>query len=125
VAQTAAYMPIRVAFALAEAKAYNEYGDFAGADKVDQSAVAKAGGAIDAYLRAWPKGMYAASAEGLKRRVLWLRATSRRWPVSMNACCHNPRRQRGCRDLIEEIDVKLVNERPMSTSPRAATRRCC
>lgn len=72
VAETAAYMLIRVELNAAQEHAFDEYGDFQGASATDAAATRNAGAAIEAYLKRYPKGRYAASAQGLKRRVLWL-----------------------------------------------------
>ncbi len=72
VAETARYMPIRISLRAAVADAVDQYGDFAGVDKANDEAVTSAGKAIGDYLKAYPKGRYAASAKGLIRRVAWL-----------------------------------------------------
>lgn len=72
VAETAAYMLIRVELNAAQENAFDEWGDFQGASATDAAATRRAGSAIDAYLKRYPEGRYAASAQGLKRRVFWL-----------------------------------------------------
>ena len=72
VAETAAYMLIRVDLNAAQENAFDEYGYFQGASATDKVAVGRAEAAIASYLKRYPKGLYAASAQGLKRRVLWL-----------------------------------------------------
>ena len=69
--ETAAYLLIRTEYAAAQAGAFSEYGDFDLA-KVDRSSVKRGLLANAAYLKAWPAGRYAASAQGLVRRGLWL-----------------------------------------------------
>ncbi|WP_309750835.1 hypothetical protein [Novosphingobium sp.] len=71
VRETAAYLSIRTEYAAAQAGAFSEYGDFDLA-KVDRSSVRRGLVANAAYLKAWPSGRYAASAQGLVRRGLWL-----------------------------------------------------
>ena len=71
VRETAAYLSIRTEYAAAQAGAFSEYGDFELA-KVDRSSVKRGLVANAAYLKAWPAGRYAASAQGLVRRGLWL-----------------------------------------------------
>ena len=68
VRETAAYLLIRTEYAAAQAGAFSEYGDFELA-KVDRSSVKRGLVANAAYLKAWPAGRYAASAQGLVRRV--------------------------------------------------------
>ncbi|MPT48981.1 MAG: hypothetical protein E2598_11270 [Sphingobium sp.] len=71
VAETASYMLIRVGLNAAQDYAFGEYGDF-DMDDINQIAVNQVHAAIGAYLKTYPKGRYAASATGLKRRALWL-----------------------------------------------------
>ena len=68
VAEAAHYMPIRIGLRAAVAGTTDQYGDFAGTDKVDRAALGEAREAIAAYLKAYPRGLYAESAEGLKRQ---------------------------------------------------------
>ncbi|WP_404480521.1 hypothetical protein [Novosphingobium sp. BL-52-GroH] len=71
-AQTARYMAARTELAAAQAGAFDEWGGYAGGDKVDRASAERAGRALQDYLSAYPKGLYAASAAGLTRRVAWL-----------------------------------------------------
>ncbi len=72
VAEASAYMVIRVELNAAQENAFDEYGTFAGPAKVDQPAISRGKAAIAAYLKRYPKGRYAGSAQGLQRRVAWL-----------------------------------------------------
>lgn len=109
VAETAIYMPIRIGLRAAIAPAVDEYGDFAGPEKTDAAALAEARSAIVAYLKAYPKGRYAKSAQGLMRRVAWLSG-------DMAALTHSyekllaatPGGDEAAADLAEEIDIKLL-----------------
>lgn len=109
IAETAAYMPIRIGLRAAVAKAVDEYGDFTGSDKVDQAAIAEARNAIAAYLKAYPRGRYAASAQGLTRRVAWLSGDMatlvRRYEALLAT---TPGDAEAAADLAEEIDIKLL-----------------
>ncbi|HEX4197528.1 MAG TPA: hypothetical protein VHZ26_08800 [Caulobacteraceae bacterium] len=69
--ETARYMLGRVAVNQAQVGAFEDYGALS-ADKIDKAALTEARQAFDAYLKAYPKGLYAASARGLLRRVDWL-----------------------------------------------------
>jgi hypothetical protein len=71
-AETAAYMLGRVDLNAAIEKSFGEYGNFQGAKATDQAALGRAAAALAAYLQRYPQGRYAASAQGLQRRVLWL-----------------------------------------------------
>jgi hypothetical protein len=112
VAETAAYMPIRIGLRSAVAMAVDEYGDFAGTDKVDAGAVNDARDAIAAYLKAHPKGRYAGSAKGLTRRISWLSgdtvSLARTYEMLL---ARTPGNDEAAADLAEEIDIKLL-ERP-------------
>ncbi|MDR6509223.1 hypothetical protein J2792_000063 [Novosphingobium capsulatum] len=107
--ETASYMKIRVALRSAVAGAIDKYGDFAGLDKVDKAQAQAAGAAIDAYLKAYPQGRYAASAQGLRRRVLWLTgqdaALAQRYEAMLRA---TPGSSEAAADLAEEIDNALL-----------------
>jgi hypothetical protein len=69
--ETALYMLGRAAVNQAQVGAFEDYGGLS-LDKVDKTAVSQAREAFEAYLKAYPKGLYAASARGLLRRVDWL-----------------------------------------------------
>ena len=109
VRETAAYMKIRIALRAAVAGAIDQYGDFAGLEKVDKAQATAAGAAIDAYLKAWPQGRYAASAQGLKRRVLWLTGQDAALAQSYEAMLRaTPGSSEAAADLAEEIDNALL-----------------
>ena len=108
-AETAAYMPIRIGLRAAVAASIDQYGDFAGVDKVDAAAVSEARKAIASYLKAWPNGRYANSARGLTRRVLWLEGNrvelARTYEGMLRAV---PADREAAADLVEEIDLRLL-----------------
>lgn len=109
VAETASYMPIRIGLRSAVAKAVTEYGDFAGPDKVDPVAIAEARDGIAAYLKAYPKGRYVASAEGLKRRVAWLSGdTANLARAYEKLIAKTSGGDEAAAYLAEEIDIKLL-----------------
>ena len=116
IAETAKYMPIRIGMRAAVAKAVNEYGDFAGSEKVDPAGVTEARDAIAAYLKAYPKGRYAASAQGLTRRVAWLSgdtaALARAYEKLLVATSGD---DEFAADLAEEIDLKLLEREDVGT----------
>ncbi len=64
-------MQARVELNAAQAQSFDEWGSF-DLDKTDHIATARASQGLAAYLTAYPKGAYAASAKGLQRRVMWL-----------------------------------------------------
>lgn len=109
IVETAAYMPIRIAMRQAVAGAVDQYGNFAGVEKTDHAATAAARTAIAAYLKAWPNGRYAASAQALTRRVLWLEGNVSALAAAYQGLLDStPADSERTADLAEEIDLKLL-----------------
>ena len=111
VAETARYMLIRVELNVAQAPALSEWGHYEGPNATDKAAAARAGEAIEAYLERYPKGRFAASAEGLRRRVAWLVGDRERLATHYDdllnsAVAVDP----GLLDLLDELDAKLLME---------------
>ena len=71
VKEAAHYMQARVLLLAAQANAFDEYGTMQ-KDKINQAVVNNALDALNAYLKDYPSGAYAASATGLLRRAYWL-----------------------------------------------------
>lgn len=110
VAETAAYMPIRIGLRAAVATATGQYGDF-DATKVDAAGVAEARATIASYLKAWPQGRYAASAQALTRRVLWLEGNSAALAhVYERLLTTTPGNDEAAADLSEEIDLRVFGQ---------------
>jgi hypothetical protein len=111
VAETAAYMPIRIALRAATEDAVDQWGGFEGVQKVDQEEVAAARAGIAAYLRDYPRGRYAESARNLMRRVMWLAgenvALARTYEQALREVSLDAP---GAADLIEEIDRRILME---------------
>ena len=109
VAEAAAYMAIRVELNAAQEGAFDEFGTFQGAAKADQASVARGQAAIAAYLRRYPRGRYAGSAQGLERRAVWLAGDlaglSRKYDRALGTV--TPGSEAAVR-LVEEIDNKLL-----------------
>ncbi|WP_275229160.1 hypothetical protein [Novosphingobium album (ex Liu et al. 2023)] len=108
-AETSAYMVARNELVAAQAPAFDEWGDYAGAGKVDKAAVKRGQDALAAYLKAWPSGRYADSARGLVRRAYWLAGDaaglSRAYAAMLDAL--DPAGA-AAPDLVQEIDNKLL-----------------
>jgi hypothetical protein len=108
VKETAAYLLIRVEFAAAQAAAFDKYGDFT-ADQTDRAAARRGMQALSAYLGAYPKGRYAASASGLVRRGLWLMGDyallSKTYGKLLGTI--DPARDEAV-ELVQEVDNKLL-----------------
>lgn len=109
VAEASAYMLPRTELNAAQAAAFDEYGSFAGAGKVDGAALARARSGFGDYLRRHAQGRYAASAQGLGRRALWLGGDvgglSREYERLLGV---TPAARESAADLVEEIDNKLL-----------------
>ena len=71
VREASRYMVGRAWALLAQANGFGTYGQVEH-ERMDAAALEKAEAALKAYLKAYPKGRYAASAHGLIRRVHWL-----------------------------------------------------
>jgi hypothetical protein len=103
-AETARYMVARNELAAAQAQAFDEWGGYAGGDKVDRAAAGRARVALQDYLKAYPKGRYAASASGLTRRVAWLLGEAaplaRTYSVLLRDTGRSPA-------LLEEVESKV------------------
>lgn len=70
--ETAAYMLGRTALNRAQVDAFDEYGTLKEPPAADRASLEQAERAFETYLRAYPRGRYAASAAGLRRRIWWL-----------------------------------------------------
>lgn len=108
-AETAVYMLARIDLNAAQANSFNQWGDFEGPEKVDRTAAARAGAALVNYLKAFPQGRYAASAQGLVRRALWLSGDltglARAYEQLLGSVAAGTDI---APDLVEEIDNKLL-----------------
>ncbi len=69
--ETALYLQARTLLNAAQQNAFDDMG-FPELQNVDKARLEQTRSALEAYLQAYPKGLYAASAKGLQRRVHWL-----------------------------------------------------
>jgi hypothetical protein len=106
--ETAAYMLARTELNAAQAASFDEYGSFDAA-KVDKAALGRARVGFQDYLKRYAKGRYAASAQGLVRRTLWLAGDAvglaQEYERLLAAA---PIGSPATLDLIEETDNKLL-----------------
>ena len=111
------YMRARTALNAAQASAFDEYGNLS--ETPDRAALAEAETGFDAYLSAYPRGRYAASALGLLRRVHWLAHDEARLAANYAAVLARPSAatQPTALRLAEEIDYKLPSARSASAGP--------
>jgi hypothetical protein len=110
--ETATYMLGRVALNQAQAGAFGDYG-LLSTDKVDATALNESGAAFEAYLSAYPSGLYAASARGLLRRVAWLAGQPQKLAADYAwSFAHAGPAERNVPigDLVLEADDKLLTK---------------
>jgi hypothetical protein len=113
--ETATYLLARIAINQAQANALDEYGFF-DASKVDKAPLVTAGQALDHYLAAYPQGLYAASAQGLYRRVYWLQDDGVKLAALYQQALQSTKVDEGL-PLWNEIDLKLLANKTPATSP--------
>lgn len=112
VREAATYMIARAELNSAQASAAGKYGNL-DMKEIDKSKVEAAGTAFDAYLKAYPKGRYANSAAGLKRRVWWLAGDNQKLSDAYQAAFRAGKPMNGQVDelaLVEEIDIKMPKD---------------
>jgi hypothetical protein len=115
VKEAATYMIGRVLINRAQTGAFDEYGSFKKDWQADAKIIDKAEAALDTYLRSYPKGVYAKSARGLKRRGYWLARDNEKLCEEYDALLEMSEKDRNISDveLAQEIDNKLA-ESPYS-----------
>ncbi|CUS45101.1 MAG: hypothetical protein V4610_08395 [Pseudomonadota bacterium] len=104
--ETGDYMLGRVEVNRAQVNAFDEYGYPKPAAQADTRVIAAAEAALHAYLSAYPRGLYAASARGLLRRVYWLGGRDDRLVAEYAALFAQGGVDGGA--LADEIDNKLL-----------------
>ena len=109
-ADTADYMVARSAVNALQSDAFDQYGTFAGSEKIDQGEARQAEAGFARYLKNHPDGRYAASARGLLRRVAWLAGWTDKLAAEYAAILAQPASARdfGALPLVDEIDAKLL-----------------
>ena len=108
--ESGAYMLGRVELNRAQTGAFDEWGTYKGSDAIGETALAAAQADFRAYLRAYPQGRYADSAQGLLRRVDWLAGRTDRLAAEYARLMAVPEERRSIDDgeLAQEIDNKLL-----------------
>jgi hypothetical protein len=108
--ETACYMLGRVEVNRAQVGAFDEYGFPDKIGSIDPRLTGAARDALATYLRQYPKGRYAVSAQGLMRRVFWLGFDKPRLSALYAGMLAQPLAVRGVEDvaLADEIDTKLL-----------------
>lgn len=115
--EVAIYMLGRTLINRAQAGAFDEYGAFKQGWKADAALIAAAESALDNYLHLYPKGAYAQSARGLKRRGYWMGGDIGKLEDEYGMLLSMAPEDRNTSDidLAQEIDNKLFTP-PFSLS---------
>jgi hypothetical protein len=110
VKEVSLYMVGRAIINRAQLNAFDDYGSFKQDWKAGPGLIADAETAFDNYLRAYPRGEYAQSARGLKRRAYWLGGMTDKLAAEYGALLALDRSERNVSDtdLAFEIDNKLL-----------------
>jgi hypothetical protein len=110
--ETARYMVARVALNRAQADAFDDYGVLKEPRAANRTALAAAERGFGAYLKAYPGGRYAASADGLLRRVWWLAGDRAKLSAAYATALAraDALAPEALVRLIEEVDDKLLVE---------------
>jgi hypothetical protein len=110
VKEVSLYMVGRTAINRSQLNAFDDYGSFKQDWKADPKLIADAEAALDDYLRAYPKGEYAQSARGLKRRGYWLGGMTDKLVAEYSTLLATDPSERNVSDteLAQEIDNKLL-----------------
>jgi hypothetical protein len=109
--ETALYMVGRTLLNSAQRQAFGEWGDLK-LDKVDKDNLRGAEDGFNQYLHDFPHGLYAASAQGLLRRVYWLGNDQTRLADAFDSALAD--QEQGASnvtvvDLVLEADAKLLS----------------
>lgn len=101
VREASRYMQARVALLGAQATAFSEYGTLQ-KENVSSESVKVALDSLNAYLKDYPKGAYAASATGLLRRAYWISGDTQKLAAAYSETVG--------RSNIDEVGFAVVNE---------------
>jgi hypothetical protein len=107
VKEAASYMRARVTLLAAQYRAFDDYGSL---DRtgVDAQQVSAALAALNDYLRDYPQGTYAASAEGLKRRAGWIGQDTEQLVAEYSRIISKTPVNEATINIAHEIDHKLT-----------------
>ncbi len=108
--ETSRYMVGRTLLNSAQSSAFGEWGDLKLAS-VDKDNLKGAEDAFNSYLHDFPRGMYAASARGLLRRVYWLGGNQTQLAEAFDRALADSEKDANnitILDLVQEADAKLL-----------------
>ncbi|WP_026868455.1 tetratricopeptide repeat protein [Inquilinus limosus] len=106
--ETARYMAARTLLNQAQQNAFDEMG-YPKLENVDRTVLAESEKAFEAYLQAYPNGLYAVSAQGLLRRIYWLGDDPTRLAAAYAGLLgQSPAEPDALDALVQETDNKLL-----------------
>jgi hypothetical protein len=108
--ETSHYMVGRTLLNSAQRSAFGEWGDLK-LENVDKYSLKSAEDAFNSYLHDFPRGMYAASSQGLQRRVYWLGGNQTQLAEALDRALVNSEKDANNvtrLDLVQEADAKLL-----------------
>jgi hypothetical protein len=106
--ETARYLEARTLLNQAQQNAFDEMG-YPKLENVDKAVLAESEKAFEAYLQAYPSGLYTASARGLLRRVYWLGDDPTRLAAAYAGLLGKTPADAAALDaLVQETDNKLL-----------------
>jgi hypothetical protein len=108
--ETSRYMMGRTLLNSAQRSAFGEWGDLKLAN-VDKDSLKSAEDAFNSYLHDFPRGMYAASSQGLLRRVYWLGGDQTQLAEALDRALSDSEKSTNnvtSLDLVQEADAKLL-----------------
>lgn len=108
--ETSRYMVGRTLLNSAQSSAFGEWGDLK-LESVDKASLKGAEDAFNSYLHDYPRGMYAASARGLLRRVYWLGGNQTQLAEAFDRALADSEDANNITvlDLVQEADAKLLS----------------
>ncbi|MFB1116745.1 hypothetical protein RF240_09485 [Dickeya dadantii] len=115
VAETARYMLIRVSINQAMKDAQDEYNMF-DPRKMDKAAGKQAAQRVDEYLKQYPRGKYADSAEGLYRRAEWISGDTVALASHFSQVLASAKSVDQLQAIGNEIDNKLLEDNQFVSS---------
>jgi len=108
--ETSRYMVGRTLLNSAQSSAFGEWGELK-LESVDKDSLKGAEDAFNSYLHDFPRGMYAASARGLLRRVYWLGGDQTQLAEAFDRALADTDKDREnvtVLDLVQEANLKLL-----------------
>ena len=106
VREAARYMQARVALLGAQASAFDEFGTLQ-KEHVSSESVKAALDSLNAYLKDYPNGAYAASATGLLRRAYWVSGDTQKLAEAYSEALGRSNIDEAGFAVVNELDLKL------------------